>query len=146
VASGQDDEWITEIRDLCGYPVKIQQQRDEVILIVARTAPRGRIRLGADERAQFVKAYTEAERRAGQEAGTAVLPAFRVKITVTLDCGHVLTYMGEIEEKYPFWCEECGVVPVGKYPWTLATEIVAAPANAVTLGHTPPSADSTDPS
>ena len=74
-ASSQADEWITEIRDLTGYPVKIQQQRGEVILIVARTAPRGRIRLGVSERDAYMQAYAEAERRAeaweaAQAAGT----------------------------------------------------------------------------
>ncbi len=58
------DEWITEIRDLTGYPVKIQQVRGEVVVIVARTAPRGRIRLGAEERDAYMRAYAEAERRA----------------------------------------------------------------------------------
>jgi hypothetical protein len=53
-------------------------------------------------------------------------PAFRVKITVTLDCGHVLTYMDSVTEKYPFWCEECDSERrLGKYPWKLTTEIVA---------------------
>lgn len=49
------------------------------------------------------------------------------KITVTGDCGHVLgTWTDSIEgEKYPFWCEECDADKrIGKYPWTLTTEIV----------------------
>jgi hypothetical protein len=47
-----------------------------------------------------------------------------VKITVTLDCGHVLTYVNEIEEKYPFYCEECDLDHrSGRYPWKLSTEV-----------------------
>jgi hypothetical protein len=54
--------------------------------------------------------------------------AQRVKLTVTGDCGHIL-WQGydKIEDKYPFWCEECADDKrTGKYPWTLAAEIVPA--------------------
>ena len=58
------DRWATEIRDLDGFPVKIRQENSDVFIIVASTAPRGRIRLGAVERNEFIQAYAEAERRA----------------------------------------------------------------------------------
>jgi hypothetical protein len=53
--------------------------------------------------------------------------AQRVKLTVTGECGHVLwTGFDVIEEKYPFWCEECDDMRrEGRYPWKLASEIVA---------------------
>lgn len=59
-------------------------------------------------------------------------PAFRVKITVTGDCGHVLwTGFDRVDEKYPFGCSECEEDKrTGKYPWKLATEIVAAEPEA----------------
>jgi hypothetical protein len=48
-----------------------------------------------------------------------------VKLIVTLDCGHILTYTGAIQEKYPFWCDVCEeTIREGKYPWTVTTEIV----------------------
>lgn len=58
-----------------------------------------------------------------------------VKITVTGDCGHIL-WQGfcRIDEKYPFWCDECDAADfeadkrTDKYPWVLTTEIVPAPA------------------
>jgi hypothetical protein len=53
----------------------------------------------------------------------------RVKITVTADCGHVV-FEGydSIAEKYPFWCDECGEDRrEGKYPWSLAAQIVYEP-------------------
>lgn len=64
MASESPGEWTTEIRDLAGFPVKIEQRGGEVIVIVAKTAPRGRIRLGENERNDFIRAYAEAERRA----------------------------------------------------------------------------------
>ena len=50
----------------------------------------------------------------------------RVKITVTLECGHTLTYWDSISEKYPFECQECDYVCYGleKYPWELDTCVV----------------------
>jgi len=54
--------------------------------------------------------------------------AAHVKITVTMACGHVLTFTDTIEDKYPFWCEECDLDHrEGKYPWKLTTEIVGTP-------------------
>lgn len=52
-----------------------------------------------------------------------------VKITVTCDSGHVIgTWTDSIEEKYPFWCEECGDDKrMTKYPWKLTTEIAGVP-------------------
>jgi hypothetical protein len=47
-----------------------------------------------------------------------------IKIIVTLDCGHVLTYTDRIEEKYPFYCAECEEPILGKYPWVITTELV----------------------
>lgn len=66
--------------------------------------------------------------RGGSEGnGTAPRPTTQhVKIGVKLDCGHTLTYTDSIAEKYPFYCEPCQETPTGKYPWTLATEIVTA--------------------
>lgn len=56
-----------------------------------------------------------------------------VRITVTCDTGHVIgTWTDTIEEKYPFYCEECDSVDwdadkrTGKYPWKLTTEIISA--------------------
>jgi hypothetical protein len=48
----------------------------------------------------------------------------KIEITVTLDCGHVLTYEDEIKEKYPFWCPTCEQSPTGKYPWELTARII----------------------
>lgn len=53
------------------------------------------------------------------------LPGIHIRMTVTLDCGHVLHYTGKIDEKYPFFCEECEYTPTGKYPWTIAAELVS---------------------
>lgn len=51
--------------------------------------------------------------------------AVRVRITVTLGCGHELIYWDKIEEKYPFWCGECeDYFRTGSYPWSL-TAVVA---------------------
>jgi hypothetical protein len=49
-----------------------------------------------------------------------------VRITVTCDAGHVIgTWLDTIEEKYPFWCDECDDDKrTGKYPWKLTTEVV----------------------
>ncbi|HEY1706406.1 MAG TPA: hypothetical protein VGG75_42580 [Trebonia sp.] len=48
-----------------------------------------------------------------------------VKITVTHDCGSLLgTWVDKIEEKYPFWCDDCEAYPSGKWPWVLTTELI----------------------
>ncbi|HUZ38234.1 MAG TPA: hypothetical protein VMV17_18075 [Streptosporangiaceae bacterium] len=53
-----------------------------------------------------------------------------VILTVTCASGHIVgTYENTIEEKYPFWCQECddfgggGDLRMGKYPWTITTEV-----------------------
>lgn len=60
------------------------------------------------------------------------MPAPVVRMTVTGDCGHVLgTWDGKIEEKYPFWCEQCGEDKrSGRYPWTITADIVGSPVAA----------------
>lgn len=61
----------------------------------------------------------------------------RVKLTVTGDCGHVLwTGFDVIEEKYPFWCDECeNYRREGRNPWKLATEIVSVdPLESIPAG------------
>lgn len=51
----------------------------------------------------------------------------RVKITVTMGCGHTQTYLDRIEDKYPFYCETCELDHrTAKYPWVITTEIVPA--------------------
>lgn len=57
-------------------------------------------------------------------------PKQSVRITVTGDCGHVLgTWTDTIEDKYPFYCEECDLDKrTGKYPWKLTTEIITPEA------------------
>lgn len=66
------------------------------------------------------------------QAGSAALnpPAQQVKLTVTGECDHVIwTGFDKIEEKYPFWCEQCDDFRAnGRYPWKLASEIVQAAA------------------
>lgn len=52
-----------------------------------------------------------------------------VKITVTMDCGHKLEFTDTIEDKYPFYCDECELDHrTGRYPWKLSTKIVRAKA------------------
>lgn len=54
--------------------------------------------------------------------------ASRVLIRVYLGCGTELTFKDCIEEKYPFWCDDCGDYHrEGKYPWKLETEIIEEP-------------------
>lgn len=44
-----------------------------------------------------------------------------VTLTVTCECGRVIgTYVNAIEEKYPFWCEDCDEYKrTDRYPWKL---------------------------
>ena len=52
-----------------------------------------------------------------------------VKITVTMDCGHKLEFVDTIEDKYPFYCDECELDHrTGRYPWKLSTKIVTEQA------------------
>lgn len=55
--------------------------------------------------------------------------AQHVLITVTCDRKHVIgTWTDTIEEKYPFYCDECDDRKcLGKYPWTLTTSIITLP-------------------
>lgn len=47
-------------------------------------------------------------------------------IAIYCSAGHLVgTWVDTIEEKYPFWCEQCGeYARDGKYPWRLVTDIV----------------------
>lgn len=64
---------------------------------------------------------------------SGALPALHVRITVALDCGHVLHYTDTIAEKYPLHCEACEATPTGKYPWVLTAEVTAAGMTAQTI-------------
>lgn len=65
------------------------------------------------------------EDQAGDDEDTGT--GQHVKITVTLDCGHILTYTDTIKEKYPFGCDECNEDKrTVKYPWVITTEITSA--------------------
>lgn len=50
---------------------------------------------------------------------------YRVRLVVTGDCGHVLWEgYDKIEDKYPFWCQECDDDKrSGRYPWSLTSEV-----------------------
>lgn len=50
-----------------------------------------------------------------------------VKITVHCGADHVIgVWVDSIAERWPFWCEECGIYKTpGPYPWSLTTEIVS---------------------
>lgn len=60
------------------------------------------------------------------------VPAGTVIISVWCINDHLIAeYTGTIEEKYPFFCAECGTkfgdgdVRTGKYPWRITTRIEA---------------------
>jgi len=53
-----------------------------------------------------------------------------VILTVTCAAGHIVgTYEDIIEEKYPFWCQECddfwggGDLRQNSHPWKITTEV-----------------------
>lgn len=52
----------------------------------------------------------------------------RVKITVTCEAEkhEVGVWFDRIEEKYPFYCDQCGddLRQSGSWPWVLTTEVV----------------------
>lgn len=50
----------------------------------------------------------------------------QVKITVTCECGTVIgIFFNTIDEKYPFYCDECDEYKrAGRYPWSLTTGVV----------------------
>lgn len=84
---------------------------------------------GADEAATAI--ITEAIKTGRPvQLVDADVSRMHIKLTVTCDAGHVLgTWMNAIEDKYPFYCEECDDDKrTGAYPWTLTAEIVPEPA------------------
>jgi hypothetical protein len=67
--TGAGQDAVVALRDADGRPVRIGRENDDVIVQVAKTAPRGRIRLDAAAREKFRRAFAEAEPPGGVRGG-----------------------------------------------------------------------------
>jgi hypothetical protein len=58
--TGAGQDAAVALRDADGHPVRVGRENDDVIVQVAKTAPRGRIRLDAAARQEFLRAVAAA--------------------------------------------------------------------------------------
>lgn len=71
----------------------------------------------------------QACQRNGITLGQAPSQRVRLDVHCGEGCGtHLGTWYDTIDEKYPFWCDNCGDYSrKGSYPWKLTATIEAAP-------------------
>jgi hypothetical protein len=67
--TGAGQDAVVALRDADGRPVRVGRENNDVIVQVAKTAPRGRIRLDAAAREEFRRALAAAEPPVGARGG-----------------------------------------------------------------------------
>jgi hypothetical protein len=68
--TGAGQDAVVALRDADGRPVRVGRENDDVIVQVAKTAQRGRIRLDAAARQEFLRALAAAEPSADARGGS----------------------------------------------------------------------------
>jgi hypothetical protein len=132
--------WFADIRDKKGQRVEtgLGPTREKALEHACGRLERHQDPVTLDDLADIVSGLAEQVQALATRpsAPEAALTGQHVKITVTCDNGHIIgTWDDTIEEKYPFWCEECAEDKrTVKHPWKLTTEIIGADGLLALLG------------